>query len=194
MVCLVISGAAGMVYARRVTDGLRYYRYVGPPDVLAAVQPGSEGRAIGSPGDLAAWLVTRGKDELEGPFTFVIGADAVLRLAPRRSEHAACAGGAPVLSAGEITFVHDEGRWAVSEVSNQSTGYCPDLTSWPAVQAALERAGLGHPGRFTGPVIFRRCPKCQERNVVKDGYFVCALCGSELPAAWNFSQLTGRGD
>jgi len=25
-----------------------------------------------------------------------------------------------------------------------------------------------------------------ERNVVKDDYFTCAVCGGELPAWWNF--------
>jgi hypothetical protein len=37
-------------------------------------------------------------------------------------------------------------------------------------------------------------PKCHERNVVKDGYFVCAICGGELPSPWNFSQFTERRD
>jgi hypothetical protein len=177
-----------------VAEGLQYYRCVGPPEVLAAVQPGSEGRMIDSPDDFAGWLATRSKDELAEPFTFVIGVNGVLRLAPRCSEHVACAGGAPALSAGEITFVHDQGRWAVSEISNQLTGYCPDLTSWPAVLAALNRAGLDHPGCFTCPVNFRRCPQCHERNVVKDDHYVCAICGGELPRAWNFSQLPGRCD
>ncbi len=61
--------------------------------------------------------------ELAEPFIFVIGMDCALRLAPRRSEHVACAGGDMVLSAGEISFMSEAGRWAVSAVSNQSTGY-----------------------------------------------------------------------
>jgi hypothetical protein len=109
--------------------------------------------------------------------------------ASRRSEHVACAGGAPVLSAGEITFLYDQGRWMVSKVSNQSTGYCPDPASWPAVSDALDRAGLQHPGHFTDPIVFRRCPRCQERNLVKDDYFVCAICGAELPPTWNLDPL-----
>jgi hypothetical protein len=147
---------------------------------MAEVQPGSEGCLIGSPDDFAAWLATCDEGERAEPFTFVIDLGGILRLAPRRSEHVACAGGAPVLSAGEITFLHDQGRWIVAEVSNQSTGYCPDPASWPAVSDALDRAGLEHPGHFTHPVLFRRCPKCQERNLVKDGYFVCAICGADL--------------
>jgi hypothetical protein len=174
-----------MLYVRRVTEGLRHYRYVGPADVLAAVQPGTKGHEIGSPDHFTTWLTARGKNELQEPFTFVIDVNGTLRLAPQRSEHVACAGSAPVLSAGEITFVHEHDRWTVSEISNQSTGYCPDLTSWPAVQAALDRAGLDHPGRFTHPIVFRRCPACHERNIVKDDHFACAICEADLPEIWN---------
>ena len=146
---------------------------------------GSDGHRIESPDELAAWLAAREPDELAEPFTFVIGIDGSLRVAPRRSEHVACAGGAPVLSAGEITFAHDHGHWSVTEVSNQSAGYCPDPASWPAVSNALSSAGLEHPGRFTHPVVFRRCPQCHEHNLVKDDYFACAICGAELPTAPN---------
>ena len=48
--------------------------------------------------------------------------------------------------------------------------------------------GVPHPGRFTQEIVFRRCPACEERNVVKDGWFVCGLCGAELPEEWNFDQ------
>lgn len=54
------------------------------------------------------------------------------------------------------------------------------------LMAALEGIGVPHPGRFTTEAVFRRCPGCGERNIVKDGWFVCGCCGSELPAAWNF--------
>jgi hypothetical protein len=46
-------------------------------------------------------------------------------------------------------------------------------------------AGLGHPGRFTRPVVFRRCPRCAERNLVRDGLMVCAVCDADLPQRWN---------
>lgn len=86
-----------------------------------------------------------------------------------------------MLSAGEIGFHHQAGRWVVREVSNHSTGYCPDATSWPAVAQALDRAGLGRPDGFTHEVVFRRCPDCRERNIVRDDDFVCVFCGGELP-------------
>jgi hypothetical protein len=153
------------------------------------VQPGSEGHLTGSPDEFAGWLATCGSDELAEPFTFVVGLDGILRVAPRRSEHVGCAAGAPVLSAGEITLSSDQGHWKVTDVSNQSAGYCPDPASWPAVSDALDRAGLEHPGRFTHPVVFRRCPRCQERNLVKDDYFACVICGAELPRTWNVDPL-----
>jgi hypothetical protein len=118
--------------------------------------------------------------------TFVIDADGHLLVADRRTEHVACAGGQPVLSAGEMFFDLEGDHVEAREVSNLSTGYCPEAESWPEVAAALDRVGLAHPGRFTAEVVFRRCEKCGERNVVKDGWFVCEVCGSDLPRCWNF--------
>lgn len=46
--------------------------------------------------------------------------------------------------------------------------------------------GATSPERLTHPVVFRLCPECRERNVVRDGYLVCALCEAELPETWNF--------
>ncbi|ONI72686.1 hypothetical protein ALI144C_42475 [Actinosynnema sp. ALI-1.44] len=115
-------------------------------------------------------------------FTFVVGVDGLFRVAPRRSEHVVCAGGEGVLAAGEVTF---DRAGVVVEISNQSTGYCPDLGSWPAVASALERAGIAHPGGFTHLVVFRRCLRCAEINVVRDGYFACVFCDADLPAEWN---------
>ena len=117
-----------------------------------------------------------------------------LRLAPRRSEHVVCAGGGRVLSAGEIGFSRRGDGWTVSLVSNQSTGYCPDLTSWDAVAGALDRVGLDRPGGFTHEVVFRRCPVCTELSVVKESHFVCVFCEGDLPAEWNVDLATGRPD
>ncbi|MEV4137321.1 hypothetical protein AB0J72_34745 [Dactylosporangium sp. NPDC049742] len=155
---------------------MRRYEYVGPaelrdlPPVAVAV--------IRSRDDLAAWLAARPRGELAEPFTFVVDLGGTLRLAPRRSEHIACAGGEPVLAAGEMGFAAD---WRVDRVSNQSTGYCPDPACWPAVAAALDAAGTPHPGGFTDTVVFRRCTACGQRNIVHDGDFACAVCGAPLP-------------
>ncbi|MEW1566454.1 hypothetical protein AB0454_26120 [Streptomyces sp. NPDC093509] len=163
----------------------RSYRYVGPIELKGAVRPGAGGRCIGSAGDFRSWIVEQSAAELAEPFTFVVDRDGVLRLAPRRSEHVACAGGDLVLSAGEISFIREADRWTVSEVSNQSTGYCPDVTSWAEVARALDAVELRRPSRFTHEVVFRRCPDCQEHNIVREDDFVCVFCGSDLPAVWN---------
>ncbi|MFB4318366.1 hypothetical protein [Actinomadura sp. 21ATH] len=154
------------------------YDYTGPPEIRAAAVPGREGAPIRSAADARDWLAGRGRDERGEPFTYVVDLAGTLRLAPRRSEHVACAGGAPVRAAGEITFA-DGG---VAAVTNQSTGYRPGPESWPAVAAALDRAGIAHPGGFTDAFVFRRCPACGELNLVKDAYYVCALCDADLPA------------
>ncbi|MFE3907409.1 hypothetical protein ACFXPY_46195 [Streptomyces sp. NPDC059153] len=163
----------------------RSYRYVGPVELKTAVRPGGGGCRISSAAGFDGWIAERSAPELAEPFTFVVGTDGVLRLAPRRSEHVACAGGDMVLSAGEISFMREADRWAVCEVSNQSTGYCPDVTSWSAVARALDNVELGRHSAFTHEVVFRRCPDCQEHNIVREDDFVCVFCGSDLPAAWN---------
>lgn len=120
------------------------------------------------------------------PYTFVVDQAGLLRLSPRRSEHVACAGGQPVLAAGEISFTTADSGWPVSAVSNQSTGYCPDPDCWSAVAASLDQAQISRSNDFTDKLLLRRCPGCGERNVIKDGWFVCAHCDTDLPAHWNF--------
>jgi hypothetical protein len=161
------------------------YRYVGPADIRGQVRPHHRGRAITSHDDLAGWLAEQPENEQNEPFTFVVDVTGTLRLAPQRSEHVVCAGGDPVLSAGEITFGRERDHWLVRQISNQSTGYCPDITSWTAVRTALDRAGLDHPATFTQPIVFRRCPHCRQLNIVKDDHFVCAVCDEPLPGVWN---------
>jgi hypothetical protein len=143
----------------------------------------------GSVWELAEWVHRTGqKPGPDGlvPVTFVVDPGGDLLLADRRSEHVACAGGGPVLSAGEMFFRIEGDRVELAEASNQSTGYCPEPESWPAVAAALDRIGVAHPGRFTTEVVFRSCEACGERNVVKEGWFVCGVCGAGLSAGWNF--------
>lgn len=162
---------------------VRRYGYVGPAELYEQVY-GPDSVELDSP---ASWLARQDPRELAEPVTFVVAVDGVLRLGPRRSEHVALARGQEVLAAGEIRFVADGDGWRVAEVTNQSTGYCPDPNSWPAVAAALEREGVPDPGDFTSKIIFRRCPGCDERNIVRDDDFTCALCGSALPPQWNFA-------
>ncbi|MEV7562840.1 hypothetical protein [Streptomyces sp. NPDC089795] len=171
------------------------YRYVGPVELRALVRPEGEGRRIRSAEEFEDWASGPAAAELCEPFTFVVDGAGVLRLAPRRSEHVVCAGGGTVLSAGEMAFGRESGRqsgrWVVREVSNQSTGYCPDACSWPAVADALEAAGIGHPGCFTHEVVFRRCPACEQLNIVRDEHFVCVFCDGALPRGWNVDPSAG---
>jgi hypothetical protein len=159
---------------------MRRYVYVGPSEIRERHADHPPGTPIRSAADLAP-LAASGEVVL----TYVVGLDEVLRVADRRSEHVACAGGEAVLAAGELTATVDG---AVIEASNQSTGYCPEPTCWGALRAALERAGIEHCGGFTREFVFRRCPGCGERNLVKDGWFECSLCGAELPEHWNFDE------
>jgi hypothetical protein len=111
--------------------------------------------------------------------------DGTLRLAARRTEHVACAQGAPVLAAGEIRFTRAELLPQVLEITNQSTGYCPEPESWPAVAAALGAIGLAAPDGYTRKFVFRRCPQCGQLNIVKDDWFYCGACDAALPSTWN---------
>ncbi len=142
------------------------YRYVGPEDLLGLFRDRPAGARIDSSADLARWLE-------HGQHTPIRQ-----RLV---SEHVACAGGHPVLAAGELFF---EGLDVV-EASNQSTGYCPEPASWPVVELALDGVGVGHPGAYTATFVFRRCANCGRLNFVKDGWYVCAVCNGPLPEAWN---------
>jgi hypothetical protein len=153
------------------------YRYTGPADIADAARHAPPGTPVRCTADLATWLSTADPRDRGDPFTYVITTDGTLLLAPRRSEHVACASGTDVLAAGEIT-VDADGH--VTEITNQSTGYCPQPSCWPAVQAALDHAAIPHPGAFTSAFVFRHCPACTHLNVIKDDTYVCALCDATL--------------
>src|SRR5262245_52318542 len=119
----------------------RLYEYVGPDDIRRKALTAPAGVRIESALDLENWARQTGqRPNREGliAVTFVVDEQGDLRVADRGSEHVACSGGRPVLSAGELFFLAAE----VAEVSNQSTGFCPEPESWPVVAAALDRAGL----------------------------------------------------
>lgn len=167
----------------------KLYPYVGPKAIRCRSETEPAGRVIESLEVLRMWLNRHRASEDSGLVvaTFVIGPDGRLRLADRRSEHVACASGGLVLSAGEMFFSNQRDA-IVEEITNLSTGYCPEPESWPVVGDALDRLGVVHPGRFTTEIIFRHCSGCGERNVVKDDWFVCQVCGGELPREWNFDK------
>ncbi|MEU5036262.1 hypothetical protein AB0G48_19245 [Streptomyces rubiginosohelvolus] len=164
------------------------YRHVGPAELKEFVRAGGEGRSIHSAADFGEWVSELPLDELAEPSPFIVDGNGVLRLDPRRSEHVVCAGGGEVLSASEMSFREESGWWVVEEVSNQSTGYCPDISSWPAVSKALDLIGIHRPPGFTHEVTFRRCHFCRELNLVRGKDFVCVFCGEDLPLEWNVGE------
>lgn len=166
----------------------RLYQYVGPKRLRLAVAGCPIGTRIASPQDVEDWIYNTGQEPNSAgliPATFVADLDGYLRVADRHSEHIACAGRIPVLSAGKIFFGTGDRALEVVEISNQSTGFCPELNSWGAVAKAIERIPLPHPGKFTSEFVFRRCPNCGELNVVQDNLFFCAVCDTDLPEVWN---------
>ncbi|WP_112602755.1 hypothetical protein [Micromonospora noduli] len=165
---------------------LKRYRYVGPAEILARQVGPVEIVVADTRRALDTWLDGRRATGLNEPATFVVDLHGTLRMAPRQSEHVACAAGQDVLAAGEIAFAASNTGYFVQTVSNQSTGYCPDPDCWSAVAAALDRLGMPHPGGFTAALTFRRCTACRGRNIVRDGDFTCALCDRALPPHWNF--------
>jgi hypothetical protein len=164
---------------------IRPFEYVGPAEVRERARQAPPGVPIGSKEGLLSWLRYASNDVSDegGWATYVVNLNGDLVVAPRRTEHVACARGMPVLAAGEIRF---STRGEVLEVTNNSTGYCPAENCWECVRLAVDRAGLRRPPDFTFLARFRRCPACGERNLVKDDWYQCALCDAELPAVWNF--------
>jgi hypothetical protein len=158
---------------------MRRYRYVGPEHLLKDTFV--EGKAIRRSEDLIPLLEA-------GTMTFIVSTDGTLRVADRHTEHVSCAKGQDVLSAGELEAVAEGRAVRILQISNQSTGYCPEPESWSAVAAALDKAGILHPNAFTFAAVFRRCPQCGQRNLVKDNWYECGVCGAELPREWNFDR------
>jgi hypothetical protein len=164
------------------------YRYVGPKKIAERTRSAPAGVRIESPEDVLRWVRETGQEvDAAGNIvaTFIIDEAGGLRIADRRSEHVACAGGRPVRSAGEMTFTIRKRGVSVPWVTNQSTGYCPEPDSWPAVEAALGRAGIAAPDGFNQEFEFRCCPRCGSINIVKEGVFECGACLAPLPEEWN---------
>jgi hypothetical protein len=164
------------------------YKYVGPPHVLASVSNSPAGEVIETLAELKTWLAANQADmDASGVITttYVIDRQGRLLIAPRRTEHVACAAGGPVKSAGEISFTLS-GR--VVDVSNQSTGFCPEPESWEAVGAALGGIFADPPRAFSREFTFRRCPSCAQILIIKDNWFVCDICGADAPSEWNFGN------
>ena len=168
----------------------RRYTYVGPESIRQGVKREAHCIRIAAPSDIIPWtadFLSPRKTSGTVVATFVIDPDEQLWIADRRSEHVACADGKDVLAAGEIMFDRAGNRIEVIEITNQSTGYCPELECWMAVEAVLNRIGIHHPGCFTTVFEFRRCSKCGTTTIVKDEVFQCAVCDAPLSLDWNYA-------
>lgn len=162
------------------------YAFIGNKDLLNLVRPELEGYVIYSFSDIENWINTtkqKANKDNQVVATFIIDASGNLRINDRHSEHVVCACGRDVLSAGEITFELSKQKIFISQITNQSTGYCPSPASWSAVQKALEKIGIKHHTYFTTAFEFRVCKNCGWINIIKDAYFVCENieCQNELP-------------
>ncbi len=171
----------------RSTEGFkkRVYEYVGPAELLAHANQTAR-FLIQAPEDVWPWVQTQPRGELVA--TFVVDVEGKLWIADRRSEHVACASGGHVRTAGELEFKVGGNRATVVGATNQSTGFCPRVSSWDALERALDAAGLSHPAGWTSAFEFRRCEHCGELNVVKDEWFVCSRCDVNLPDDWNMGN------
>ena len=100
----IMGGASAKRFRKK---GARLYQYVGPERLRLAVAGCPIGTRIASPQDIENWIYnTDQAPNADGlvPATFVADLHGYLRVADRNSEHIACSGGMPVLSAGEIFF------------------------------------------------------------------------------------------
>lgn len=120
--------------------------------------------------------------------TFIIDTEERLWVADRHSEHVACADLQDVLAAGEITFERSSNDIQITEVTNQSTGYCPEPSCWDIVSEVLRRIKIEHPSHFTVAFEFRRCDQCGTTNIIKDAVFECSVCESPLSPVWNYAS------
>jgi hypothetical protein len=168
----------------------RTYSYVGSHALLELLQQPGHRIWVRKQDDVLQWIEDT-KQLLDADnaviATFIIDTDQHLWIADRRSEHVVCANGQEVLSAGEITFEVINRQAEVIEVTNQSTGYCPEPESWWAVASALEQIGISYPSDFTTAFLFRRCESCGTTNIVKDMWFECAVCQTPLSERWNYN-------
>src|SRR5687768_4353339 len=151
----------------------RLYTYVGAASARSRAEGTPPGATIRAREDLVAWVDAH-PESVTDAATVVIDARGVLRLAPRRSEHVACAGGGDVRAAGEIAFAR--GASGVRWCSNQSSGYCPEPACHAPLRMALAALGVRTTPPFEPECVWRRCPRCAQINLVKDGDLTCSCC------------------
>lgn len=165
---------------------MKSYNYCGSHELLTLVSQLPKGYIIHSTADLMHWVLETEQvpvrcNSFQVVATYIINLTGQLVLADRHSEHVVCAGGQPVLGAGEIVLSYTKKVWSINEITNQSTGYCPDPESWQAVAQALRSLNIDFPATFTHTFIFRKCSQCHTVNIIKDNQFECAVCQLPIP-------------
>jgi hypothetical protein len=118
---------------------MRRYRYLGSSDLLSVAEWPQRQRVL-SAADVRQWITVTGQTlspDRMVTATFVVTEDGFLWIADRHSEHVHCARGQVVQSAGEMMFQLMPNKVEVVAVTNQSTGYCPELESYRPVVSAL---------------------------------------------------------
>jgi hypothetical protein len=167
----------------------RHYHYLGSDDLTQIPANPPYRQQVQNGEDVTQWIRSSQQDlgqERRVTATFIVDLDQRLWIADRHSEHVVCAGGRDVLAAGESTFRLDGGLVVVAEVTNQSTGYCPEPSCWEVLARVLEHIGLAHPAGFTTNFLFRRCWKCGTTNIVKDDWWECEVCAEPPSPEWNY--------
>lgn len=168
---------------------VKSYHYVGQSTIRDKLNDVSNRHHVAIASQVIEWIQQTNQPKNPDDtitVTFIVDTDKQLWINDRYSEHVLCAQGGNVLSAGEITFeVIDDGVEIVA-ITNQSTGYCPEPESYPAVKHALKDTDILYPLMFTTCYHFRRCDKCGMTNIVKDDWFVCGVCDTDLSREWNF--------
>ncbi len=159
---------------------MKAYQYIGPIEILDRIDRESLGQAISSSKDLIDWLERMVYAQDFVTLTYIVDQEGSLRIAPRETEHVACAGGNSVLAAGELTVEFIGNEVSVAEITNLSTGYCPSPSCWPAAKLALKKTDIQFPDYFTSSYIFGICDNCGNRQVIKDDVYDCYNCGETL--------------
>jgi hypothetical protein len=170
-------------------NGYREYHYVGDQTIKERQPVSPERVCVRTSDDVLRWIndtKQRIDRDRRVSATFIVDMNKLLWISDQRSEHVHCAAGKNVLSAGEMTFHLEKRHIEVIEVTNQSTGYCPEPESWWAVNAALAPTGLTYPEDFTTAYLFRRCDMCGTTNLIKEMWFECGMCQAPLSKKWNY--------
>ncbi len=166
----------------------KYYPYVGQENLDELEFQNNISEKIAKPTDVLDWIQRADQKADEDDVfmaTFVLSQDAKFYISDRYIDHVQIVQGKEVLSAGEASFFLQDNIISITAITNYSVGYCPEPESWKWVRKYLTKIGFEHPDGFTTEFIYRKCDKCETINVVKDDWYVCAVCDKDLDKQWN---------